>query len=79
MKNELEIFEYKRNAIIKAVDTLHAAVLMEAGNDDIRQHNFFVNREHFEDSIYFAFCHNIDNRYHQKAARKFIDKLFDYA
>ncbi|PKH00885.1 hypothetical protein [Paraglaciecola sp. MB-3u-78] len=79
MKNEQEIFLKKREAIVHAVSILNEAVMIEAENNDQHQYNFFTNREHFEDQIFFAFCDEVDNQYHQKAARKFIDKLFDRA
>tara|TARA_R110002167_G_scaffold279051_1_gene484982 strand:- start:2613 stop:2852 length:240 start_codon:yes stop_codon:yes gene_type:complete len=79
MKNELEIFIRKREAIVHAVSVLNEAVMIEVENDNQHQFSFFTNREHFEDQIFFAFCDDVDNQYHQKAVRKFIDKLFDRA
>ena len=79
MKDELAIFLRKREAIVLVVNALHEAVMLESENEEPRQHNFFVNREHFEESIHHTLCNEIDNRYHQKASRKFIDKLFDRA
>ena len=79
MKNELEIFLKKREIIAHAVNVLNEAVKVESTSGDSEQYNFFTNREIFQSQINFAFCDQIKDRHHQKAARKFIDKLFDRA